>query len=109
MKKVTYLITGGKGQLGTELKQLLENKDLPFISYGSKELNILDKEEVGKVLYKEKPTVVFHCAAYTAVDAAEENKDINWQVNVEGTRNVAEVCKELDILFVYISTDYVFD
>lgn len=109
MKKVTYLITGGKGQLGTELTHLLETKKLPFISYGSDELNILDRKEVEKVLYKEKPTVVFHCAAYTAVDAAEENKDINWQVNVEGTRNVAEVCKELDILFVYISTDYVFD
>src|SRR5690554_5195388 len=99
---MTYLITGGKGQLGTELTHLLETKNLSYTSYGSKELNILDREEVEKVLNKDRPAVVFHCAAYTAVDAAEENKELNWQVNVQGTRNVAEVCKELDILFVYI-------
>lgn len=105
-----YLITGGTGQLGTELTKLLEYKKLPAISLSSDEMDILDKERVRDVIKKENPTIVFHCAAFTAVDNAEdEQKDLNWQVNVEGTRLVAEVCKELDVTLVYVSTDYVFD
>lgn len=107
---MTYLITGGAGQLGTELSLLLENNKSPFIAYNSEEMNILNKKSIEKKISTEKPTVVFHCAAYTAVDKAEDDdKELNWVVNVEGTRNVAEVCKSFDIPFVYVSTDYVFD
>lgn len=104
-----YLVTGGTGQLGTELSQMLETNGESYVSYGSREMNILDKEQVRKIMTKEKPDVVFHCAAYTAVDKAEDDKEKNWNVNVEGTRNVASLCKELDCVMVYVSTDYVFD
>lgn len=107
---MTYLITGGTGQLGTELTELLKSKNIPAVSFSSEEMNILDKEQVKELMMKVKPTVVFHCAAFTAVDKAEdEQKELNWEVNVEGTKNVAEICKELNCTFIYISTDYVFD
>lgn len=107
---MTYMITGGSGQLGTELTNLLEEKSLPYVSLDSAELDILDESAVSKTIRKEKPQAVFHCAAYTQVDKAEEEgKKANWEVNLEGTKNVAEVCKELSIPFIYISTDYVFD
>src|SRR5699024_8305219 len=105
-----YVITGGTGQLGTELTKYLESLGKNYISYNSTELNIEDEEQVKEVLHKEQPDVVFHCAAYTAVDAAEEeNQRKNWSVNVKGTENVARICKALECLMVYISTDYVFD
>ncbi|WP_368646153.1 dTDP-4-dehydrorhamnose reductase [Alkalibacterium putridalgicola] len=103
------LITGATGQLGQELQKYLTEKEIPYTAYGSSEMDILDKDRVEEIISNDKPTVVFHCAAYTAVDKAEEETELNWAVNVEGTRNVAEVCKEQNILFVYISTDYVFD
>ena len=105
-----YVITGGTGQLGTELTKMLENLGWDFTSFDSSALNIENQEQVKNILFKEQPDVVFHCAAYTAVDAAEdEGKDRNWSVNVEGTKNVAEICRELNCQMVYISTDYVFD
>ncbi|GEK88403.1 dTDP-4-dehydrorhamnose reductase [Alkalibacterium putridalgicola] len=103
------LITGATGQLGQELQKYLTEIKVPYTAYGASEMDILDKDKVEKVISKDKPTVVFHCAAYTAVDKAEEETELNWVVNVEGTRHVAETCKNKDIPFVYISTDYVFD
>lgn len=74
-------------------------------------LDITDKDEVEKVICKEKPDVVIHCAAWTAVDAAEdeENKAKVKAINVDGTQNIANVCKKLDCKMIYISTDYVFN
>ena len=79
---------------------------MPYVS-----LDITDKDAVRKVLLEEKPDVVVHCAAWTAVDLAEEEENIPKvkAVNVDGTKNIAEVCKELDCKMIYISTDYVFD
>lgn len=104
-----YLIAGGTGQLGTELTNLMKVTGRSYISLGSEDMDILDKNKVRKILRAENPSVVFHCAAYTAVDKAEEEKELNWKVNVEGTKNVAEICKELGCIFVYISTDYVYN
>lgn len=104
-----YLITGGKGQLGQEVTNLLSEQNKSFTSYDSKALNIVNNETVNEVFEKEKPTVVFHCAAYTAVDKAEEDTKTNWDVNVEGTRHIVEACKKYGALLVFISTDYVFD
>lgn len=104
------LVTGGKGQLGTEVTKLLEEKGIDYISLDSDELDILNKSELERIFKIQSPDIVFHCAAYTAVDKAEdEGREVNWAVNVEGTRNVAKVSKEIDATFVYISTDYVFD
>ena len=79
---------------------------MPYVS-----LDITDKEAVRKVLLDVKPDVVVHCAAWTAVDLAEDEENIPKvrAVNVGGTENIAAVCKELDCKMIYISTDYVFD
>lgn len=107
---MNYLVTGGNGQLGKEVVNLLKEKNMKFTSYDSSELDITNKEQVDTILNSDKPDIVLHCAAYTAVDKAEdEGREKNWIVNVEGTRNVAEVCKTINAKFVFISTDYVFD
>lgn len=104
------LVTGGKGQLGTEVTKLLEEKNIDYVSLDSDELNILNKSQLERVCKIQKPHVIFHCAAYTAVDKAEdEGKEANWAVNVEGTKNIASVSKKIKAKLVYISTDYVFD
>lgn len=75
------------------------------------QLDITDDESVEKTIKEINPDVVVHCAAWTAVDAAEdeENRDKVFAVNVEGTKNIARICKEIDAKMVYTSTDYVFD
>lgn len=105
-----YLITGANGQLGKELQHLLTEKNLEFVAFGSSELDITDSERVREVLAQENPDFVFDAAAYTAVDAAEdEGKELNWAVNAKGTENLAQASKLSNATFVYISTDYVFD
>ena len=80
--------------------------EMPYVS-----LDITDAESVRRVLLDQKPDAVIHCAAWTAVDAAEEEENIEnaLAINGGGTRNIAAVCRELDCKMVYISTDYVFD
>lgn len=75
------------------------------------QMDIADEDSVRKVLVDEAPDVVVHCAAWTAVDLAEDEdkKEIVYAVNATGTKNIADVCKELDCKMVYLSTDYVFD
>ena len=105
-----YLVTGAKGQLGTELSKMLERKGADFVGFGSKEMDITDYDAVEAKINEVQPDVIFHCAAYTAVDPAEgEGKEANWKVNVDGTRNVAKAAKKAGAILVYISTDYVFD
>lgn len=104
------LITGANGQLGTELRRLLDQKKVTYYATDTQEMDITNKAEVDVVFKKVKPSIVFHCAAYTAVDAAEEEgKELNWAVNVNGTRTIASATKEAGAVMVYISTDYVFD
>lgn len=104
------LITGANGQLGTELRQLLDERGVAYDAFDSNEMDITDQRAVDAQFDALKPAVVFHCAAYTAVDKAEdEGKQVNWQVNEDGTRNVAKAAKRVGAKLVYISTDYVFD
>ncbi|ALS37345.1 dTDP-4-dehydrorhamnose reductase [Enterococcus rotai] len=104
------LLTGGNGQLGTELRHLLDEQGMKYVSTDSKELDITNAEKTMAYITKLKPTVIYHCAAYTAVDKAEdEGKELDEKINVEGTRNVALAAKSVDATLVYISTDYVFD
>ncbi len=103
------LVTGVKGQLGYDVVKELEKRNIEAIGVDIEEMDITDSESVQQVIKEAQPDAVIHCAAYTAVDAAEENVDICTRVNVDGTRNIAQVCKELDIKMLYISTDYVFD
>lgn len=104
------LITGGNGQLGTEVCRLLDEKKVNYISTDSNEMDITNYDITMNYIKKVNPDVIYHCAAYTAVDKAEdEGKELAEKVNIEGTRNVALAAKEVDAIMVYISTDYVFD
>ncbi|EHS84840.1 dTDP-4-dehydrorhamnose reductase [Limosilactobacillus gastricus PS3] len=104
------MITGAKGQLGTELCHLLDERGITYDAFDSKSLDITDKELVDRKVKELKPRVIYHCAAYTAVDKAEDDgKEINWSVNVDGTRNITKAAQDVEATLVYISTDYVFD
>lgn len=104
------LITGGNGQLGTELRYLLREQELEFVATDAQELDITDAQATMTYIKELAPELIYHCAAYTAVDKAEaEGKEIDEQVNVDGTRNVALAAKAVGATVVYISTDYVFD
>lgn len=108
MKKI--LITGANGQLGTELQNLLTKKNIPYVAADIKVLDITNANSVTTFIEEMKPDVIYHCAAYTAVDKAEdEGKEKNQLVNVVGTKNVAQAAEKVGATVVYISTDYVFD
>lgn len=103
------LVTGVKGQLGYDVANELEKRGTEVIGVDVDEMDITDEAAVQRVIRGAAPDAVIHCAAYTAVDAAEDNEEMCRRVNTDGTRYIAGVCKELDIKMLYISTDYVFD
>ncbi|MCS8574750.1 dTDP-4-dehydrorhamnose reductase [Pediococcus pentosaceus] len=105
------LIIGANGQLGTELRKLFDEKKLTYTATDSGELDITNKKAVYDFLKRNKPRYIYHCAAFTAVDAAEEEpgKSLNWNVNVNGTENVAEAAESINATLVFVSTDYVFN
>ncbi len=104
------LVTGANGQLGTELRYLLDERNEDYVAVDVAEMDITDADKVEEVFSQVKPTLVYHCAAYTAVDAAEdEGKELNYAINVTGTENVAKAAAKYGATLVYISTDYVFD
>lgn len=124
-----FFVTGVGGQLGHDVMNELAKRgyegvgsdiqpeycgvadgsaitDMPYV-----QLDITDKEAVKKVITEIKPDAVIHCAAWTAVDMAEDDDKVEKvrAVNVGGTQNIADVCKEIDSKMLYLSTDYVFD
>jgi len=104
-----FMVTGVNGQLGHDVMMQLKEKNFDVIAPKRDEFNLTNEDQVKKYILKEKPDVIIHCAAYTAVDNAEEEKDLCYSVNVEGTRAVAEAAEKINARVVYISTDYVFD
>lgn len=102
-------VTGVKGQLGHDVMNELAKRGLEGIGVDVEEMDITDAEACERVIKEAAPDAVIHCAAYTAVDAAEDNRDLCHMVNGEGTKHIAKVCGELDIPMMYISTDYVFN
>lgn len=103
------LVTGSNGQLGYEIIKLLEEKKIDHLGTNRNSLNISDKDEVKKVIKDYNPDVIIHCAAYTSVDKAEDERKLCYATNVLGTKYISEVCKEIDAKLIYFSTDYVFD
>ena len=103
------LVTGASGQLGYDVVRELMKRGHGAVGVSSKEMDITDQAQVEKMITEANVDVVMHGAAYTAVDAAEDNEAQCRLVNANGTENIAVVCKKLDIPMVYISTDYVFD
>lgn len=107
--KMKVLVTGVKGQLGYDVVNELEKRGMEAVGVDIEEMDITDAASVAAFIKEAAPEAVIHCAAYTAVDAAEEQEEICRKVNADGTRNIAKICRELDIKMIYISTDYVFD
>ncbi len=102
------LVTGVKGQLGYDVVNELNRRGIETVGVDIEEMDITDPSSVDRVIKEAAPDAVIHCAAFTAVDAAEENEALCRRVNAEGPRNIARVCRELDIKMIQISTDYVF-
>ena len=103
------LVTGANGQLGYDVIKQLNSIGIDYLGTDRESLDITSEEQVKRVISDYSPDAVIHCAAYTAVDKAEDEKELCFSVNVLGTKYVAEACKEINAKMVYISTDYVFD
>ena len=102
------VVSGATGQLGTDLVKELSKRKHQVYGFGSRDLDITDTNAVSTTLDSIKPTVVIHCAAFTAVDLAEDEKEQCDLINRVGTENVARACAEIGCKMLYISTDYVF-
>lgn len=103
------LVTGVNGQLGFDVVKELNKRNIECLGIDKDKLDITDSNAVNEYIIKLRPECVVHCAAYTAVDGAEDEAEICRKVNVDGTENIAKACKEIDAKMIYISTDYVFD
>ena len=105
-----YLVTGVNGQLGYDIvRELNERGEYDVLAIDKDEMDITDSDQVMKIVKAYKPDVIFHCAAWTAVDKAEELVDACEQVNTLGTKNIADASIEVGAKLIYMSTDYVFD
>ena len=103
------LVTGVKGQLGHDIVNECKEQNIEAVGVDVEEMDITDAKKVAEVIKEGNYDAVIHCAAWTAVDKAEDEVELCTKVNVDGTRNIANICKELDIPMMYFSTDYVFD
>lgn len=105
------LVTGVAGQLGHDVVNELAQRGHMAVGVDVQEMDITDTQACSRVIAQAAPDAVIHCAAWTAVDAAEEpeNADKVRAVNAHGTENIARVCAQLGCKMMYISTDYVFD
>ncbi|TLV02368.1 dTDP-4-dehydrorhamnose reductase [Dyadobacter luticola] len=103
------LVLGASGQLGSCLKKVSSERNLTDISFPSEEAgNILSKDLLDKLFSEEKPSYVINCAAYTAVDKAEDDQDTCRKVNRDGAANIAEICAKHQSALIHVSTDFVF-
>ncbi len=102
------LITGGKGQLGSECTNILKGTH-DVISLDIEDLDITDSDVVERIVSTEQPDIILNCAAYTLVDACEKERKVAWGVNVDGPGNLARSIDRLGRMIIHISTDYIFD
>ncbi|MBT2763300.1 dTDP-4-dehydrorhamnose reductase [Paenibacillus sp. ISL-20] len=102
------LITGAQGQLGQDMARIFSRAGHEVFSYGREELNITDLDHSLHVVSTCRPDWVIHCAAYTAVDAAQTDVEGAYLVNAIGTRNMALAAEKIDAKIVFVSTDYVY-
>jgi dTDP-4-dehydrorhamnose reductase len=107
---MVVLVTGASGQLGQALQGISSQyNEIDFQFFSSAELDITNLLQCKIVFQKVKPDFCINAAAYTAVDKAESEPEKAQLINVEGSRNLAQVCKEEDVILLHISTDFVFD
>ncbi len=115
------LITGSNGLLGQKLVKTFSSDHqttgidlqiesfIPEINFTYQALSILDVEKLKELFSSFKPEVVINTAAYTDVDGCEENKELAWSVNVDGVKNLVDLCKKIKAKLIHLSTDYIFD
>jgi dTDP-4-dehydrorhamnose reductase len=107
---MTVLVSGKNGQLGKALQDIaFSNQKFQFIFFDKDELNIADEKSLQSVFEKHSPSFFMNCAAYTAVDKAETEKEIAYKINAEAVGNIAKQCSPFNTTLIHISTDYVFD
>ena len=109
MDKHKILITGAGGQLGTDFQRILTEKNIEFIAPDEKGCNITDRNSMSRILDEAQPGVLINCAAFNAVDDAEDSSNTAFLVNSEAPGILAELCSERKIFLVHYSSDYVFD
>lgn len=102
------LVTGVKGQLGYDVVKQLRQKGHESIGIDRDELDLMNDVAIDSFFQNQTFDAIIHCAAYTAVDKAEDEGEVCTQINVNATRKLAENAKKIDAKFIYISTDYVF-
>lgn len=102
------LVTGYKGQLGFDVIKHLNGREIESVGVDIDDFDLTDTNAVQRFIEDYRPSVVVHCAAYTAVDKAEDDRQTCYAVNVTGTENIVSACQAADAAMVYISTDYVF-
>lgn len=103
------IILGASGQLGSCIKKVSADRAIHDITFATQDNgNILSKELLNKLFEHEKPSYVVNCAAYTAVDKAEDEQELCRKINWDGASNVAEVCRQHNASLIHISTDFVF-
>lgn len=105
---MSWLIIGGDGQLGLSFKDLLSERNISFDFSTINTLDITHHSDVQQFVTQRQPSVVVNCAAWTAVDAAEDNEVVAFAVNCDGARHVAQAAKQVGATHVLVSTDYVF-
>lgn len=103
------LLFGGAGQLGYELCARAADLEFEVVSPVAAEVDITDRDQIIKVVSSARPHIVVNCAAYTAVDKAEEEIDLAFRSNRDGAANVADACSRFNARLIHLSTDYVFD
>lgn len=103
------LVTGYNGQLGYDIVRLAKERNIEAVGVDIQDMDITNEKQVEEVITLGNYDAVIHCAAWTAVDKAEEMVELCHNVNVNGTKYIANTCEKLDIPMMYFSTDYVFD
>lgn len=103
------LVTGINGQLGYDVVKELNRRGYEAVGIDREQMDLTVPIQIKECIYNIKPEAIIHCAAYTAVDAAEDNEELCRQINALAVKDIAQCAKSLDIPMIYISTDYVFD
>jgi dTDP-4-dehydrorhamnose reductase len=109
MSKHTFLILGAEGQLGKAFKRYLTAHDMSFSAPLEKDCDITNISNLDKIVGKVSPNVIINCAAYNAVDDAEDKKELAFGINCTAIETIAGICNHHQIKLIHYSTDYVFD
>lgn len=106
---MNIILTGSNGQLGESIKYIFQKEKYNLLAFNRDKLDITSIKSIRNIVVKYSPDLIINAAAFTAVKEAEIKKDDCYQVNYDGVKNLANICQQLKIPLIHISTDYVFD